>query len=140
MGELMRYELYKQISWEDDSIIFYINECHYLKTLLTYIESFPLNSNENYLIIDNDSPNPINYKQLNLSSPPTENEHYKIIYECKLAKEHFRQMKEDDYDDCYLNYEISKLLCDSILATAELQTAVYFEKYNAKSKNKDSTN
>ena len=128
----MRYELYKQISWEDDSIIFYVVECHNLKTLLTYIENYPLNSNENYLIIDNDSPNPINYKQLNLSSPPTENEHYKIIYECKLAKEHFRQMKEDDYDDCYLNYEILKLLCDSILATAEFQTAVYFEKYNAK--------
>ena len=43
-------------------------------------------------------------------------------------------MKEDDYDDCYLNYEILKLLCDSILATAEFQTAVYFEKYNAKAK------
>ena len=128
----MRYELYKQISWEDDSIIFYVVECHNLKTLLTYIENYPLNSNENYLIIDNDSPNPINYKQLNLSSPPTENEHYKIIYECKLAKEHFRQMKEDDYDDCYLNYEILKLLCDCILATAEFQTAVYFEKIQCK--------
>lgn len=105
---------------------------------MNYIENFPLDSSENYLILDNDSPNPVNYKQLNFSSPPTESEHYKKIYECKLAKEYYRQIKEDYYDDCYLNYEIAKLLSNSIFATTEFQTAVYFEKYNAK--NKDSTN
>lgn len=130
----MRYELYKQIKIKDDSIIFYIIENNQLQILLKYIEYFPLDKGENYLIVDNDSPNPINYQQLKLSSPPTESEHYQIIYNCKLAKEYYRQIKEDEYDDCYLNYEIANLISDSILAAAEFQTAVYFEKYNAKAK------
>ena len=132
MGELMRYELYKQSHWKDNSIIFYVIESNRLEPLLAYIENFPLDNTEKYLILDNDSPYPINYRQLQLSSPPTENEHYQIIYECKLAREHYRQIKDEDYDDCYLNYEVTKLLSNSILATAEFQTAVYFEKYTAK--------
>lgn len=134
MRDFMRYELYKQINHNSDSIIFYITESNRLSFLLSYIENAPLDSTENYMIIDNDSPNPVNYRQLNLSSPPAENEHYQIIYECKLAKEYYRQIKEDDYDDCYLNYEITNLLSNSIFATAKFQTAVYFEKYNAKAK------
>ena len=134
MCDFMRYELYKQINHNSDSIIFYITESNRLSFLLSYIENAPLDSTENYMIIDNDSPNPVNYRQLKLSSPPVENEHYQIIYECKLAKEYYRQIKEDDYDDCYLNYEITNLLSNSIFATAKFQTAVYFEKYNAKAK------
>lgn len=136
----MRYELYKQIRWKEDSIIFYVTESNQLKILLNYKESLASGYGENYIIVNNDSPYPVNYRQLNLSSPPTENEHYKIIYECKLAKEYYRQIKEDYYDDCYLNYKITKLLSNSIFATTEFQTAVYFEKYNEKGKNnKDST-
>ncbi len=134
MGGFMRYELYKQINHSSDSIVFYIIESSQLSCLLNYIENISLNSAENYIIVDNDSPNPVNYRQLNLSSPPIETEHYKIIYECKLAKESYRQIKEDDYDDCYLNFEIAKLLSNSVIATAKFQTAVYFEKYNAKAK------
>lgn len=128
----MRYELYKQINHNTGSIIFYITESNRLSVLLNYIENVPLDSVENYMIIDNDSPNPVNYRQLNLSSPPIENEHYQIIYECKLAKEYYRQIKENDYDDCYLNFEIASLLSNSIIATAKFQTEVYFEKYNTK--------
>ena len=134
MCDFMRYELYKQIKYNSDSIIFYITESDRLNFLLSYIENVPLDTSENYMVVDNDSPNPVNYRQLNLSSPPDENEHYQIIHECKLAKEYYRQIKEDDYDDCYLNYEIANLLSNSIFETAEFQTAVYFEKYNAKAK------
>lgn len=128
----MRYELYKQINHNDDSIIFYITESNRLSILLNYIENVTLDSAENYMIIDNDSPNPVNHRQLNLSYPPSESEHYRIIYECKLAKEYYRQIKENDYDDCYLNYEIASLLSNSIIATAKFQTEVYFKKYNKK--------
>lgn len=128
----MRYELYKKATWKNDSIVFYVMESNRLEILLTYMENFPSDSKEHYLIVDNDSPYPVNYLQLKLTSPPTENEHYQIIYECKLAKEYYRQIKKDNYDDFYLNYEIANLLSNSIFATAEFQTAVYFEKYNAK--------
>lgn len=130
----MRYELYKQISYKHDTIFFYILESNRFSTLLTYIENLTSDKNVKYIIIDNDTPNPVNYMQLGFDAPPSENEHYAIIYECKLAKEYYRQIKEEYYD-CYRNYEITQLLSNSILATAEFQTAVYFEKYTKKAKN-----
>lgn len=136
----MQYELYKQITYNNDSIVLFIIENNNLQSIMTYIENFPLNDTENYLIIDNNSANPINYRQLGFSSPPTKREHYKTIYECKLAKEYYHQIKEDLCENCYIGYEFTRTLSNNILAMAELQTSLYFKKYNAKSKNKDSTN
>lgn len=129
----MRYELYKQITHNGDSVVFYVIESNHLQSILTYIEDFSLNHTVKYLIIDNETSNPINYKQLGFNSPPTEKEHYRTIYECKLAKEYYHQIIEsEDNNNFSLNYEFAKSLSNNILAIAELQTSLYFEKYNAK--------
>lgn len=130
----MQYELYEQILDNKKKILFYRLETNNLKAISIYMEQNELDSNSKYIIINNHPSNPINYLQLGFIYPPTKSEHYDIVFECKLAKEYYRQLKEDDFDDCYLNCEISKRLSNNIFNIAKLQTDIYFEKYNSKTK------
>lgn len=126
----MQYELYEQIFDNDNKILFYKLETNNLKAISVYMEQNALDSNSKYIIINNKPSNPIDYSKLGFIRPPTESEHYDIVFECKLAKEYYYQLKEDDFDDCYLNCEITKRLSNNIFNTAKLQTDIYFEKYN----------
>jgi hypothetical protein len=126
----MQYELYEQILDNENKLLFYKLETNNLNAILLYMEQNVLDYKSKYIIVNNNPSYPINYLQLGFINPPTKSEHYNIIFECKLAKEYYRQIKESDFDDCYLNYEISKKLSNNIFNIAKMQTEIYFEKYN----------
>ena len=130
----MQYELYEQIFDNDNKILFYKLESNNLRAISIYMEQNKLDNKSKYIILNNKPSTPINYLQLGFIHPPTESEHYDVIFECKLAKEYYYQIKEDDFDECYLNYEITKRLSDNIFNIAKLQTDIYFEKYNHNNK------
>ena len=124
----MQYELYEQVFDNENKILFYKLESENLTAILVYMEQNILDNNSRYIIINNQPSHPINYLQLGFNQQPTRNEHYNIIFECKLAKEYYHQIKEDNFDDSFLNYETSKKLSSNIFNIAKFQTDMYFER------------
>ena len=129
----MRYELYTKISTNGQSSYFYVISSDSFKYIINYIEVFKLTKNSKYIIIDNDAPYPINYNQLGLTGTPSEEEHYKIIYECKIAKEYHSYLTFDFYKDNSINEIDCTLPFEDIVISAKCQTDRYFENYNSKS-------
>ena len=124
----MQYELYEQVFDNENKILFYKLESENLTAILVYMEQNILDNNSRYIIVNNHPTYPINYLQLGFNQQPTKNEHYDLIFECKLAKEYYHQIKDDDFDDSFLNYETSKKLSSNIFNIARLQTNMYFER------------
>ncbi len=125
----MQYELYKQVTCNKNRIILFCIESNNMFSISSYMESFPVDSNSKYIILNNHPTSQINYLQLGFDSPPTEKELYDIIFDCKLAKEQHRQIKESYFDECYLNNELTMKISNSIFSVAKLQTEIYFEKH-----------
>lgn len=131
----MRYELYEKIIDKEHDVYFYIVESNSLEIILTYMENFPQDRYSKYVIIDNNTPYPVNYFQLGLNQPPSPKQHYNIIYECKLAIEYYNRIKvEEYYDDNFLNYEEINTISNTILEVTNFNTERYFDTYNSKIK------
>ena len=131
----MRYELYTKVTANDQYAYLYVTASDFFETILIYLEDFPVEKHSKYIIIDNDTPNPVNYYQLGLENPPSLEEHQQIVYECKIAKEYRKRIKFEEFDDCYDENEPA-FPFENIFASAKYQTERYFEKYNSKSTNK----
>lgn len=126
----MKYELYEQIRCNENIIILFCFESNNMFAISSYMENSPIDSNSKYIILNNVPTSTMNYLQLGFDFPPTEKELYDIIFDCKLAKEQHHQIKESDFDECYLNSELTTKISNSIFSVAKLQTEIYFEKYN----------
>ncbi len=126
----MQYELYEQIICNKNSVILFRFESNNMFSVSSYIDNFPVDSNSKYIILNNSPTSPINFLQLGFDNPPTEKELYDIIFDCKLAKEQHRQIKESYFDECYLNNELTMKISNSIFSVAKLQTELYFEKHS----------
>lgn len=117
----MQYELYTQLRNHKNRVIFFILESNNLKSILTYTKKYPLNDNLKYIIVNNCA---FNFSQLGFTEPPTHIEYYNIIFECKLAKEYYRQIMNNSFTTDIYN-------------SAKLHTDIYFE--NLYYNNKNST-
>ena len=126
----MQYELYEQVLCNEHRVIFFLFESNNLLAVSSYIESFPTDNNSKYIIVNNSPTNPLDYLKIGFENLPTEENLYDIIFDCKLAKEQHHQIKESDFDECYLNSELTTKISNSIFSVAKLQTEIYFEKYN----------
>ena len=77
----MQYELYSR---DEHQSVYYHITTNDIKTILFYMLNN--DSNHNYIIIDNYEVFPINYRLLGFKKMPTEDEHRKLVFECKQNK------------------------------------------------------
>ena len=82
----MRYELYTRTLEHKNYEYYYRFSSDDINSIFLFMENNPLPKKSKYIIIDNNTPNPINHFQLGLQEPPTAEKHYQIIYECKISK------------------------------------------------------
>ena len=129
----MQYELYEQLTNNGQRIVSFCIESNNILAISSYMDKFVLDNKSKYIVVNNTPTKPINYLQLGFDHPPTEKEHYDIILECKLAKERFRRITENDFDEYYLYNDLSMRFADNIYSVAKLQTDVYFAKYDSQS-------
>lgn len=128
----MRYELYTKVTAYNEYAYVYNISSNDVKIVFNFMELYPLSKHSKYIIIDNFTQNPVNYYHLGLESPPSSKEHYKIIYECKLAKEYYNHIKLKIYCDD-LNYEEDdEIPFEAILKSAKNQAEQYFKDYTTK--------
>lgn len=131
----MRYELYQKFLEDNSSYPYlYVTSSDYWGIILNYLEDFPVCKYSKYVIIDNETPNPVNYFQLGLESLPSTEEHYNIIHECKIAKEYYNHIKFDENNEIVFNKGDFKSISEAIFKSAKYQTELYFKAYNAKAK------
>lgn len=82
----MRYELYVKTVAEEVKTYAFIMETKEILLIFNYMENNRLKKPYSYVIIDNFPQSRVNYRQLGFNSMPDMNEHYQLIYECKITK------------------------------------------------------
>ena len=108
----MQYELYSK---DKQNFLYYHMTTDNIKTILFYM--FNDNSNHDYIIVDNYEIIPINYRLLGFKEMPTEDEHRKLIFECKQNK----------YIDFYIEQGIAQeKIPDLAIKSAKEETDFYF--------------
>lgn len=112
----MQYELYSK---NEEDIFCYHITTNDIKTILFYI--FNDDDKSNYIIIDNYDVKPINYRLLGFKQKPTEEEHRKMIFECKQVK----------YIDFYFEQGMAKEKISQLsIKSAKQETDFYFMRLN----------
>ena len=108
----MQYELYSK---DEQGFLYYHITTDNIKTVLFYM--FNDDSNHNFIIIDNYDVYPMNYRLLGFKEMPTEDEHKKLIFECKQNK----------YIDLYFEQGIdAEKIADLAIQSAQDETNIYF--------------
>lgn len=128
----MRYELYTKVNAYDQYAYLYNISSNNMSIIINFMKLYPLSKYSKYIIIDNNTPNPVNHYQLGLENPPSLEEHYQIIYECKLAKGYYNHIKFKEFGDVPYE-EDTEIPFEAIFDSAKYQTEMYFEDYNVKS-------
>ena len=123
----MQYELYTKVTDNDKYAYLYNLSSDNIKIIHNFIKFRPPTQYAQYIIIDNNATSPINHCYLGLEKPHSFDEHYQIVYECKLAKEYFNCIVYNVH--CKNDFDIP---FDKIYKTAKYETELYFEKYNTK--------
>lgn len=127
----MRYELYTRTLEHKKYEYYYRFSSDNINNIFLFMENNPSPKKSKYIIIDNNTPNPVNYFQLGLKEAPSTENHYEIIYDCKISKvcyEHITSQNTNDenYIDDWDN------IFNTIFKTAKNETDLYFKNYNAK--------
>lgn len=120
----MRYELYSCLRDSDapyDAII-YILSSNSIDLIREHIEHKARRKDEFYIIVDNQTPFPVDHAMLGLRQPPTNDELYMIIENCKQAK--MRELVPHDMPDGRALFE----LIDELVERGEAETKKYFDR------------
>ncbi len=91
----MQYELYSTDKSENGYVYFYHLSTNNITTLFFYI--YQIKIDKKYIIVNNYSDTPLDYKRLRLKKPLNKIEYEKMLFECKKAK----------YMDIYIDQKLS---------------------------------
>lgn len=127
----MRYELYIRTLENKKYEYYYRFSSNNMNDIFINMENNPSPKTSKYIIIDNNTQNPVNHFQLGLKDLPSTKKHYEIIYDCKISKvcyEHItsQNANNENYIDDWDN------IFETIFKLAKEDTDLYFKNYNAK--------
>lgn len=80
----MQYELYSIDKCKNDDIYFYHLSTNSIKTIFFYIHQ--ADTKKNFIIVDNYSDNPLNYRMLKLEKTLDKTDYENMLFECKKVK------------------------------------------------------
>ena len=80
----MQYELYSMDKCENIDTYFYHLSTNSIKTVFFYI--YRVDTEKKYIIVDNYSDNPLNYRMLKLGNTLNETKYKDMLFECKKVK------------------------------------------------------
>ncbi len=80
----MQYELYSMDKCGNCEVFFYHLSTNSIKAVFFYI--YQVDAEKKYIIVDNYSDSPLNYRMLKLEKPLNKAEYKKFLFECKKVK------------------------------------------------------
>ena len=114
----MRFEVYVCHGLEDNDTMRIVLLTDNWKDVCYHITCMGLSPNEQHIVLDNQTPSPLNYKKLGFINPPCETDCYPLVYSCKTAKHKTLSLLQENFVPFY----------NCAIELALYETLVFFQK------------